>query len=468
MSRNITDTDRLIEERPLIEFPTLVKLFIMLGSFLIGVSLLVLPWYIALALFVVFAGMVAIFFDPYTGLIAFLVGALLHPLEYLSAYFSSMHVSTVLAVCILFIWVFHIIVYRDFKIVHDKMNVLVVLFGIDLFISTFTYFDFSFPQFIDFVKLLILYFLVINLVRTKNKYLIIMWCLVFFGTIACFVGLYQHARGIGVDYGEGVVRITGTALDPNDYAMHLVILVPIIFALLFNYRNFIVKGILVFVLALFILNIVFTYSRGGMIAFGLVLVFSVLGFSVQRKKVLLPLVLILLGALVLVPIIPEKYWERAKSITDFRDPAIQARLDTWKTGLGMIADHPVKGVGLGAFRYEYISRAYMSTDVKTRVAFFSHNAYIQIGAEVGIPALVIFMLLLAFSIADLARTERYFLSKGDMLFAGFSLSLKLGLLGYIICAIFLTQAFLTMFWIILPLVIVTKMFTRESEMKDVR
>ncbi len=467
MNRGIPDTNRFTEERPLIEFPALVKIFIILGSLLIGASLLVLPWYIALALFVVFVGMVAIFFDPYTGLIAFLVGALLHPLEYLSGLFSSMHVSTMLAVCILFIWVFHVIVYRDFKIVNDKMNILVVLFGIALFISTFTYFDFSFPQFIDFIKLLILYFLVINLVRTRNKYLIIMWCLILFGTIACFVGLYQHARGIGVDYGEGVVRITGTALDPNDYAMHIVILLPIIFALIFNYRNYIVRGMLIFILTLFILNIVFTYSRGGMVAFGLVLVFSVLGFSFQRKKVLLPLVLILMGALLLAPMIPEKYWERAKSITNLRDPAIQARLDTWKTGLGMIADHPVKGVGLGAFRYEYISRAYMSNDVKTKVAFFSHNAYIQIGAEVGIPALIIFTLLLVFSLADLTRSERCFLNKGDMLFAGFSLSLKLGLMGYIICAIFLTQAFLTIFWIVLPLAVVTKMFARESEEQDV-
>ena len=63
----------LEEERPLIEFPALIKIAIGFGAFLIGLSLLALPWYLALALFMAVAGMIAIFFDPYVGLIAFLV-----------------------------------------------------------------------------------------------------------------------------------------------------------------------------------------------------------------------------------------------------------------------------------------------------------------------------------------------------------------------------------------------------------
>ena len=286
---------------------------------------------------------------------------------------------------------------------------------------------------------------------------------VILGAVACLIGIYQHYKGIGLDYGEGVIRIKGTATDPNDYAMHLVILLPMVFALLFNYRNLIIKGILLFVLILLILNIVFTYSRGGMVAFGLVLGLSVFGFSLQRKKLLLPVILTLIGISILFPMIPEKYWERAKSISDFSDPAIQARLDTWKTGLGMISDHPIKGVGLGAFRYEYVMRAYVNQDVTTRASLFSHNAYIQIGAELGLPALIIFLLLIIFSWFDLVKAEKLFADKGDMLFAGFSLSLRLGLLGYMVCAIFLTQAFLTMFWIILPLAVVAKQLLLEEK-----
>jgi len=453
----------LEEERPIIELPTLIKLVICFGALLIGLSLLILPWYLVLALFLALSGMIFVFFDPYVGLVAFLIGALLHPLEFFSEIFSNMHISTVLAVVVMFIWAFHVIVYRDFKIVNDKLNILIVIFGAMLFVSTFKYFDFSFPQFIDFAKLFVLYFLVVNLVTTRNKFLIIMWGLVILGAIACLVGIYQHFQGIGVDYGEGVVRIRGTATDPNDYAMHLVILVPMVFALIFNYRNIIIKGMLILVLVLLILNIVFTFSRGGLVAFILVLGLSMLGFSFQRRKFFLPVILISIGTLVLLPMIPQKYWERAKTISDFSDPAIQARLDTWKTGFEMMGDHPIAGVGLGAFRYEYTMRARMSSDVKTRVSLFSHNAYIQIGAEMGIPALIVFILLIVLSWIDLRKAERTFLERGDLLFAGFSLSLILGLLGFIVCAIFLTQAFLTMLWIILPLAVATKQLLLKEE-----
>ncbi|MFA6355979.1 MAG: O-antigen ligase family protein [Candidatus Omnitrophota bacterium] len=455
------------EERPIIEFPALVKLAIALGALMIGSSLLVLPWAWALALFVAIGGMIAIFFDPYAGLIAFLVGALLHPLEFFSEFFANMHISTILAVVIMFIWAFHVIVYKDFKIVNDKLNILVFLFGVTLFISTLGLFDFSFPQFIDFVKLFILYFLVVNLVRTRKKFLIMIWGLVVLGAAACLIGVYQHYTGIGADFGEGYIRIKGTATDPNDYAMHLVILVPIVFALFVNYRNILVKGMTLAVLLLLILNIVFTYSRGGLVAFAFVLALSVLGFSFQRKKFWLPIILVAIGTAALLPMIPEKYWERAKTISDFSDPAIQARLDTWKTGLEMIGDHPVRGVGLGVFRYEYLMRAFMGSDVKTKVSLFSHNAYIQIGAEVGLPALTLFILIIAFGWFDLSKSEKAYIKKGDMLFAGIALSLKLGLLGYMICAVFLTQAFLTMFWIILPLAVVSrKLCVDDTEAAD--
>ncbi len=453
----------LEEERPLIEFPTLVKFLIAFGALIVGVTLLVLPWYIALALFAVAAGMIAIFFDPYYGLIAFLIGALLHPIEFLSGSLAISHVSTILAVAVLFIWIFHIIVYRDFKIVDAKQNLAVLLFGVLLFLSTLQSFNFSFPQFVDFAKLFILYFLVVNLVRTREKYVILMWGLVILGLIACFIGIYQHIKGIGSNHGDGLIRISGTALDPNDFAMHLVILVPMVFAIFFNYKNIAIRVLSLLLLALLVLNIIFTYSRGGMLGFAVVFIFSILTFSFQRKKVILPIILVAIGIASILPFIPAKYWERVQTITDFDDPAIQARLDTWKTGLGMMSDHPIRGVGLGAFRYEYIMRAYTSGDVKTKASLFSHNAYIQIGAEIGIPALALFLLLLFLCWMDLAKAEKVFLSRGDLLFAGFSLSIKLGLLGYIVCAIFLTQAFLTMIWILLPLAVVSRIVAKEGE-----
>lgn len=464
MSGKIRQQVVLEEERPLIEFPTFVKLTIVFGALFIGLMLLVIPWYFAILAFFALVTLIAVFFDPYFGLLAFLVGSLLHPVEFFAEVLGPLHLSRNLAFGVLLVWIFHIIVYRDFKIVKAKQNVLILLFGLALFISTFQYFDYSFSLFLEFVKLLILYILVVNLVTTRRKFLILIWGLVILGFFACLIGIYQHAYGIGMDYGEGYIRIRGTATDPNDYAMHLVILVPLIFGLLFNYRNIIVKIVLILIFGLLLLNIVFTYSRGGMLALVFVLVSSILGFSFQRRRRILPIILITSAFLVIITFVPAQYWARTQKIFDLSDPAIKARLDTWKTGLDMMKDHPFTGIGLGVFQYEYILRAYMSPDVKTRIALFSHNAYIQIGAETGIFGLMFFIMLILFSWLDLRRVQNDYQRKGDLLFSGLSLGLRVGLMGYLICAVFLTQAFLTMLWIILPLAVVAKqLFLKENE-----
>ncbi len=451
-----------LEERPIIELPILIKIAIIGMAFLLGLSVLFIPWYFALLAFFSFAFLVAIFFDPYFGLLAFLIGSLLHPVEFFADVLGPLHLSRNLAFGVLFIWLFHIIVYRDFKIVKTKQNIIIFLFGTTLFISTLRYFDYSFYGFLEFIKLLILYFLVVNLVKTKKKFLILIWGLVILGLAACLIGIYQYAHGIGVDYGEGVIRIRGTAFDPNDYAMHLVILIPLVFALFFNYRNVITRTLLILIFVLLILNVVFTYSRGGMVALIFVLASSVLWFGFKHKRKILAVVLLSVFLLGIVPFIPVQYWARAKSVFDLSDPSINSRLEIWKVGLQMMKDHPFRGIGLNVFQYEYVERAFTASDIKTRVARFSHNAYLQIGAETGIFGLIFFLLLLFFSWQDLKKAGSNFQKKKDFLLSDLALSLRLGLLGYLVCAVFLTQAFLTMLWIILPLAVVMKKFSDES------
>lgn len=457
------EKDKLyLEERPIIELPILIKLAIVGAALILGLLALFLPWYFAILAFFSLGFLIAIFFDPYFGLLIFLVGSLLHPVEFFADVLGPLHLSRNLAFGVLLMWIFHIMVYRDFKVIKTKQNIIIFLFGVTLFVSSFRYFDFSFPTFLEFIKLLILYFLVVNLVKTKKKFLIVIWSLVILGLVACLIGVYQHVHGIGVDYGEGVIRIRGTALDPNDYAMHLVILIPLIFALFFNYHNFITRMLLTVVFFLLIVNVIFTYSRGGMLALAFVLASSVLWFGFKYKKKALAVILLAVALLITVPLVPVQYWARAKSISDLSDPAIKARLDVWKTGLEMMKDAPFRGIGLGVFKYEYAERAFMSTDIRTRTALFAHNAYLQIGAETGIFGLAFFLLLLFFSWQDLKKAEKNFQKRNDNLFSGLALGLRLGLLGFLVCAVFLTQAFLTMLWLILPLAVVVKEFSIEA------
>jgi probable O-glycosylation ligase (exosortase A-associated) len=449
------------DERPIIEFPGLVKVGVAFLAFIIGILPLILPWYFAVFGVFLLAFLIGVFFDPYIGLLAFLVGALLHPVELFASSLRGLHLSRNLAFGVLLIWIFHTAVYRDFKIIKTKQNYLIAAFGFILLISSLRYFNYSSYSLFEFIKLLVLYFLVVNLIKTRKQLWVMIWGLAILGAIACFIGLYQHAAGIGVSYGEGFIRIRGTALDPNDYAMHLVILVPFVMGLLFISKNFIVRVGLFGILGLFILNVIYTYSRGGLVSLAFVLGASVLWFGFKFKKQLWAILGLGISFLIMVPFVPEKYIERAKTITDLNDPAITARLDTWKTGIEMMVDEPLRGIGLGVFKYEYVTRAIVSGEVETKAALFAHNAYIQIGAETGVIGLLIFILILAFSWFDLRSAERNFENNQESNLSCLALSIRIGLLGYMVSAMFLTQAFLTMLWIILPMAVVLKHFSME-------
>lgn len=98
---------------------------------------------------------------------------------------------------------------------------------------------------------------------------------------------------------------------------------------------------------------------------------------------------------------PEAVQQRVRSI---RPGANQARIVMWRTGLNMIAEHPVLGVGperAGALFSEY-----QPDDVRELppgVYGHLHNVYVHYAAERGIPAALIVLWLFGQVLVDMRR-----------------------------------------------------------------
>jgi len=75
----------------------------------------------------------------------------------------------------------------------------------------------------------------------------------------------------------------------------------------------------------------------------------------------------------------EKLGERL--VGRFRDDAFAVRSEIWRATLRMIADHPVFGVGLGAFATMY---PHYDSGNGLRYTAEAHNDYLQLLAETGI------------------------------------------------------------------------------------
>ena len=86
--------------------------------------------------------------------------------------------------------------------------------------------------------------------------------------------------------------------------------------------------------------------------------------------------------------------ERLATITDTEESSANSRLTAWATALEMIKSNPFWGVGLRNFlpRVKEYSVVPLAPDDPGHVA---HNSYLQIWAESGTIAFVVYMVLLA-------------------------------------------------------------------------
>ena len=98
---------------------------------------------------------------------------------------------------------------------------------------------------------------------------------------------------------------------------------------------------------------------------------------------------------------PEALQQRVRSI---RPGANQARIVMWRTGLGMIADRPL--VGVGPERAGPLFAEYQPSDIKELPPGFYghlHNVYVHYAAERGIPAALIVIWLFGQVLIDMRR-----------------------------------------------------------------
>ena len=189
--------------------------------------------------------------------------------------------------------------------------------------------------------------------------------------------------------------IGGMFGNPNDMALHLVTAVPLALALLLAARGGAKKLVYGACALLFLGAIVVTFSRGGFL--GLLGATAVLMWKAGRRHrfAVVLLMLAALGALLLLA--PGSYSERLLSIVDFaKDPMGSASMRQqlfWRSVVVSL-HNPVFGVGMGCFHF---------TSIREQE---THNAFTQVSSEMGLPALVVYVLLIVTAYKSLRRVER--------------------------------------------------------------
>jgi O-antigen ligase len=249
--------------------------------------------------------------------------------------------------------------------------------------------------------------------------------------------------------------------DPNDLALVLVGLLPLTLYFMWRVTTTPRRIMATLCFALFVFAIVRTGSRGGLLGLAAVLGYLLLAFRMMTPRARL---LGALAAVVLLAAGGARYWERMRTMfepsTDYNWSRREytGRGELWRRGVGYLRERPIVGVGANAFvtAERDLSpaarrRQMAGRPVQTLVA---HSTVVQIGAELGIPGLIIFAVLIVQTAVTLRRAGHR--ARRDQRVGAMSQVLTGSLIGYVVCGLFLSAAYFTFLHFLVGFVASTK------------
>jgi O-antigen ligase len=297
----------------------------------------------------------------------------------------------------------------------------------------------------QFIKVLIIFVLMINVITTRERLRSIMSLVVICGTIMAALAIKSYLAGeftviekkyVGVVGLRIIGAVGGIFGNPNDLATSLNMLLPLAVALALISSGM-KRAIFFACSAVLAAGVIVTFSRGGFL--GLVAMGAVLLWKVgrQNRAVTALAFAVMFGVFVLA--MPGGYGGRITSMFQIgEDPtgSSQARRDLLERAASVAIHHPIVGVGMGNFHIYSIHEQ------------VAHNSYIEIAAELGLAGLAAYLVLILAPLRSLRKIERETAppeSRGTARDKGIdrtreiyylSIAVQAALVAYLICSFF--------------------------------
>jgi len=325
---------------------------------------------------------------------------------------------------------------RFFASWQARLFVVFYLLAALSFLTTSLPTDLRFSPFLSYTSFLGLFFITLTVVDSVNRFRWVL--LVAIGSVA-FASLYvlrewQKFHSVYRDFRPGWV-----VGDPNYFTVSALVVIPLAFYLLIERRPLWERAFCLGSLIVSLLAVMVAASRGGFLGLLAACTFIVWR-SRQRVRYLVVMASLLLPIALIAPASPVK---RLLHPVHGDNEAEQRRLVVWAAGLRMIGEHPLAGVGLGNFKPIVSEYEGPQEDVET----VAHNAYIDIAAEMGLPALLVFLGVVYFSFRNLGRTSRWATEHSPMLLRQGALGLQAGLLASSVAIVFVSGQFQKLLWL---------------------
>jgi len=195
----------------------------------------------------------------------------------------------------------------------------------------------------------ILYLLIREASLDENGLLRLVDALVLAAVVVSLYGLYQYFFTADVITAEGVRRIRGVYGSPNNLGLFLGRIVPLTVAFTFFGGSRRRRWGYLWASVPILLSLYLTHSRGAWLL-GVPAALLFMGLMRGRRALLAAVTAVVVGFLALLPV---ARLERITSLFVLTEGTTFLRLKLWEATLAMIRDHPLFGVGLDNFLYQY-------------------------------------------------------------------------------------------------------------------
>ena len=391
--------------------------------------------------------------QPWIGVLMFSWISYMNPHRYAWGMARTFPVAMIVAIVTL---VGLLVTKEKWRLPRDSATVVIVCLWLLFCVTTFFAFNqaYAWSQLIQVSKILLMTFVTIILINTPKKlrYLLLV--------IALSIGLIGLKGGIWAITSGGQNRVYGPAgsflADNNDIALALNMTLPLLWGLANGEINKWLRGLLRVCLAMSVVAIVFTYSRGGFLA--LVLVGFMMLLKARYKS--LAVITLVLGVLALAVIVPGQWTDRMNTIQQgSQDASANGRINAWRTGINIALSRPLVGGGFGTYTWDifaiYSPQPWNVHDV--------HSNYFEMLGEHGFIGFGLYMLLLIYCLVSLSRLKWIVVRDPTLNWARYYPDMiQTSMLAYMLGGAFLGRAYFDLFYHLVAVIVILGRLVAEG------
>jgi len=347
---------------------------------------------------------------------------------------------------------------------YNFQNILILLFLFWMFVSYLFSIDreSSWQPLVDFIKVIVVYFLLINIINEKQRlYWFAVVLILIHLKFSQFLTRGMLLRGIGLGK-SGLYAGAGLLSNPGDLATALATVFGISYYLakldharLFNF--FKVQWLFIAGAITIPIGIIASNTRGALLAIAV----SSLGIVHKSKRKFLAVLLLILAGFVLIALIPN--WERYQQTGTDADTTTQIRTRLLRISLQMLEEYPWTGGGPNNF--VFVDKSFSSSE---KVKLVQHNIYLQAATELGYPGLLLFVAIILGCFYNHRKTRRILIEKklDDSFLHALSHGLDISIIGFMVSAFFVSVLYYPIFWIFVIIGVALLDIAKRLPVKD--